>query len=59
MTDMNTEAAGEAAQRIIPALPGGGSWRFDEAAWQWIPHDPASANERAELIPPTEPVTQE
>ncbi len=59
MTDMNTEAAGEAAQRIVPPLPGGGSWRFDEASGKWISNDPASANEGTAPIPPTEPVTQE
>jgi len=59
MTDMNTAAAGDAGQRIVPPLPGGGSWRFDEAAEKWISNDPTSANEGTEPITQTEPVTQE
>lgn len=27
--------------RPIPPLPGGGSWRFDEQAWEWVSNDPA------------------
>jgi hypothetical protein len=26
--------------RPIPPLPGGGSWTFDEAAWEWVSNDP-------------------
>jgi len=29
--------------RPIPPLPGGGSWHFDETAWEWISNDPAPA----------------
>jgi len=27
--------------RPIPPLPGGGSWSFDEAKWDWVSNDPA------------------
>jgi hypothetical protein len=30
-----------ASAREIPVPPGGGSWRFDEAAWAWVSNDPA------------------
>jgi len=39
--------------RAIPPLPGGGSWRFDEAAWEWISNDVAPAEQAAET--PSEP----
>jgi hypothetical protein len=29
-----------APTRDIPVPPGGGSWRFDEAAWKWVSNDP-------------------
>ena len=32
-----------AVERDVPPIPGGGSWRFDEAAWEWI--KPAAAVE--------------
>lgn len=59
MTDTNTVAAGAAEQRPIPPLPGGGSWRFDEAAWEWVSNDPAPANESTETTFETETATQE
>lgn len=39
--------------RPIPPLPGGGSWRFDEAAWAWISKDEAPAERATET--PSEP----
>lgn len=33
--------------RPIPPLPGGGSWRFDDSAGQWISNDPAPQPEAA------------
>jgi len=33
--------------RPIPPLPGGGSWSFDEAAWEWISNDAAPAEQVA------------
>jgi hypothetical protein len=32
-----------ARTRDIPVPPAGGSWRFDEAAWEWISNDPVPA----------------
>jgi hypothetical protein len=29
--------------RPIPAIPGGGSWRFDEARWQWVANEASAA----------------
>lgn len=34
--------------RPIPPLPGGGSWRFDEATGEWISNDVAPAEQVAE-----------
>ncbi|MDN4057124.1 hypothetical protein QPK31_02690 [Massilia sp. YIM B02769] len=39
--------------RPIPPLPGGGSWRFDDATWDWISNDVAPAEQAAET--PSEP----
>lgn len=39
---MTTETT-SAPARDIPVPPGGGSWRFDEAAWDWVSNDPALA----------------
>jgi hypothetical protein len=36
-----TEKLTSNAARDIPTPPGGGSWTFDEAAWQWKPNDAA------------------
>ena len=41
--------------RPIPPLPGGGSWRFDEDAWEWVSRDPAPAEPAAQ--PPAVPET--
>ena len=27
-------------EREIPTPPGGGSWTFDQAAWEWVSNDP-------------------
>lgn len=50
--------------REIPPMPGGGSWRFDEAAWEWVstypvPTDapaavPAAGNETAAALAPAQ-----
>jgi len=40
----------------IPPLPGGGSWRFDEAAWEWVSTSPAPAEPTAQ--PSVAPETQ-
>lgn len=37
-TDMEVAVAQPA--RDIPPPPGGGSWRFDEALWEWIDLNP-------------------
>jgi hypothetical protein len=43
---MTTENNNQSATgREIPPLPGGGSWRFDESAWNWVSNDPATATE--------------
>jgi hypothetical protein len=34
--------------RPIPPLPGGGSWRFDEEAWEWVSRDTAPAEPAAQ-----------
>jgi len=34
------EASAPAEVRDIPTPPGGGSWRFDEARWEWIDNNP-------------------
>lgn len=31
-----------ASARTIPKPPAGGSWRFDEAIWAWVPNSPAT-----------------
>jgi len=35
--------------RAIPAIPGGGSWTFDEEQWAWISNDPVPAEAPAEV----------
>lgn len=29
-----------AAERVIPNPPGGGSWTFDEAKFEWVSNEP-------------------
>lgn len=29
--------------RVVPPIPGGGSWTFNEVQWAWISNDPAAA----------------
>jgi hypothetical protein len=29
--------------RVVPPIPGGGSWTFNEEQWAWISNDPAPA----------------
>lgn len=42
----------------IPKPPAGGSWRFDEAAWAWVPNSPATEawhkKEHAAVLTPTD-----
>lgn len=35
--------AGNVPAREIPPLPGGGSWTFNESAWQWEESFPQGA----------------
>lgn len=39
---MKTEEKPNVAKpaREIPLPPGGGSWKFDEARWEWIDNNP-------------------
>lgn len=41
-------------QTEIPTPPGGGSWTFDEASWQWKSNDPIP--EQAPVVVADEPV---
>lgn len=47
-----------ALARDIPKPPAGGSWRFDEAAWAWVPNSPATEawqkNEQAVALKPAD-----
>lgn len=38
MTIDKTQAA--PTEREIPTPRGGGSWTFDQAAWEWVSNDP-------------------
>ena len=38
---MNT--SNDSNTRVIPPIPGGGSWTFNELQWAWISNDPAPA----------------
>lgn len=38
-------------QRVIPPVPGGGSWRFDEVSWTWQPNNPAPAATKLAAAP--------
>ena len=38
--------------RDIPPPPGGGSWSFDDAKWEWVSNDPAlPSQEQPEAVP--------
>lgn len=52
-TETNTASV---AERVIPSPPGGGSWAFDYASWQWMPNPsipaqaPAEAGQDAPIV---------
>jgi len=50
---MKTTTNQGAAPRDIPTPPGGGSWTFDDAKWEWVSNDPTPAVEE----PPAADVT--
>jgi hypothetical protein len=49
MTDINSQDA-----RLVPPLPGGGSWTFDETRWEWVSNDSAPAAPATQDAAPTE-----
>lgn len=48
-----------ALARAIPVPPGGGSWRFNEAKWEWVSNDPTPADEQSAATEPGAPNSTE
>lgn len=42
-----------AETRDVPPLPGGGSWTFNEATWEWESNAPAAMGDAAAETPST------
>lgn len=37
--------------RVIPPIPGGGSWTFNEEQWVWVANDPVPAQAPDDVRP--------
>lgn len=52
MNDITQLQADKVEQRPIPRPPGGGSWTFDERAWEWVSNDPKPEPDEEKVQPP-------